>query len=471
MRLNSRSSSTPKDKSQSTSKDVRNPNLTIHQLIEKKFYKAALKLIKCAELSDLNAKNRFGQQTPLHLAIAAPYSNPYEDNERVDIINALIARGVNVNAQDKDGETAVHYIVRWVFNPGTDKKVKAWVYFNMNTGKVETRDIISILLSLAKCGADVNIEDKKSNTALSYIIRALCVVEPLYGKAWVEERARDIIKPLLKVGACIETQEAVFLMLKTSIKNKYDLETVKLLISSSKTPFDINYKDERRYTALMVALEESRFDIVQFLVKKGLDIKNEQNKAKLIWAMINRARGGNTLSQNIDNATSLDALLSDPLLKEAINIDARVEFTDGYYNVTALEIAALKGNIPALKVLSRHKTNANSKVAKSSGGTGCAVLHRLATQYNKEDTQVKKNQIKNVMGLLVLLFNADLTLRDDYGNTPLDYLKDESLKKYLEEDIIKLRDDINKGYDDNATDFILQKVECVQLSTFCSMEK
>lgn len=97
-------------------------------------------------------------------------------------------------------------------------------------------------------------------------------------------------------------------------------------------------------------------------------------------------------------------------------------------------------------MLAKYQPNANLRYSDSAGK---AILHYITKDYSDSKDQSKKARMGRVMVLLILLFNADLTIKDNKGKTPLDYV------------VAKLRDDINETYGATATatDFILQYFE------------
>lgn len=126
--------------------------LPIHQAIEYNDYDKTLELINKASKDDINTTNKLGQ-TPLHLAIAAECFDQQSCCKKSYVVHDLVKKGANVDAQDKNGKTPIHYVTRALFN-------------NDSSYSYENDDLL--MEALVK-DANINIEDNKGNTALDYI--------------------------------------------------------------------------------------------------------------------------------------------------------------------------------------------------------------------------------------------------------------------------------------------------------------
>lgn len=236
--------------------------LSIREAIKQNNHQEALTLINKASKDEVNAANELGQ-TSLHLAVATELLGDARSSSIGNIVNALIQKDVDIDAQDKDGETAVHYISRWLLDDGKDrknKKVKCELWLN---GKINDDELMMTLQSLIEGKANVNIESKEGKTALDNITEA-----KWFG---VNESALGVIKTLLEAGAYIKDQKQAFRILKESIrwnetiifKSSYSikeddiLKMVNFVISNGitsigengtevKDEIDINYRDEER---------------------------------------------------------------------------------------------------------------------------------------------------------------------------------------------------------------------------------
>ncbi|GHM58350.1 MAG: hypothetical protein sL5_05070 [Candidatus Mesenet longicola] len=227
-----------------------------------------------------------------------------------------------------------------------------------------------------------------------------------------------------------------------------NVDVVKILL---KIPdIDINALLESDYQSNSAIGCAKNAEMILMLVNAGADIESEKGKRDLTGVI-------NNLIEE-EKSEEVIKLLSDELLKDKIDLNTEAWYGDNDDGITILEAATLKYNTKLLKVLSKHRPSANLKGINEPHYQDLIMCH-LAEEHSKTKNKAEKNKIKDTMTLLVLFFNADLTLKDDKRKTPLDYLKDESFKKYLEEDVAKLRANINKTCGTNPTDFILNYFE------------
>ncbi|GHM58850.1 MAG: hypothetical protein sL5_09390 [Candidatus Mesenet longicola] len=184
------------------------------------------------------------------------------------------------------------------------------------------------------------------------------------------------------------------------------------------------------------------------------------------------------------DAESMETLLSHPLLENKIDVNVTTHTGNNNLIHSMLEVAVFNNDIKMLKILNKYGADANAPYSEDEQ----TVLHILAEYYCIEKAIYKKDseELKNRMIKLILL-NANPTLRDNNGKTPLDYLQNPSSSKkveqlYLEKkgrgyaafididtphsDLIKtlqnvaeFRDNINEICGTDATAFILHYFE------------
>ena len=217
-------------------------------------------------------------------------------NPDLDKIRSCIAGGVDVNAKDNHGWTALLYAV----------------YYG-NT------EIEKLLIS---AGADVNARDNNGSTALIWA-------------ATNRSTEIEIIKLLIAAGADVNVKPYAgrhgatddgFTALMWSAKNGR-VEIANILLAAGA---DINDRDDYGCTSLMIAVNHCHTETAKLLIASGADVNIKKNNGDtaLIWA----AKNGGTEIANILLAAGAD-----------VNIKNNVG--------TALMIAAGNGYTEIVKLL------------------------------------------------------------------------------------------------------------------------
>ena len=113
-----------------------------------------------AKGSDINVQEKYGN-TPLHLAVIIS-SGSYDDSiyygSIAKLLEFLIKKGANINIENKDGKTPLHLAVI--------TGIERYNGSNYN-GRIKPFKSLKFLI---KKGADINIEDKDSKAPLFYTI-------------------------------------------------------------------------------------------------------------------------------------------------------------------------------------------------------------------------------------------------------------------------------------------------------------
>ncbi|VEH34628.1 ankyrin repeat domain-containing protein [Legionella sainthelensi] len=212
----------------------------------------------------IHARNKKGQSA-LHLATL---------NADKKSISTLMARGINVNIQDKDGNTALIRALEKV------------LYKDKNE---VGRDIAQQLIAAQ---AQLDIKDNDENTPLILA---------------VQNKDLAMVNDLLEHGACLETLDA---HMKTALfwaAEKGDEDIFDVLLEHGAKVNGVSYPGEK--TPLMAALINSHFGIAQ----KILSLKEVAIKQK------NR-HGETALHLAADNSETLKAILA--LLLENQGLEA-----------------------------------------------------------------------------------------------------------------------------------------------------
>lgn len=160
-------------------------------------------------------------------------------------INAFLDGGINPNAQDADGRTAL---------------ISAAAHGDL--------DIVNVLLAR---GADLNVKDKRGYTALSHAAEAMYedVVDALLTHPDLDPNSRGLnSRPVLLAYVWRDSSDRV----------------EKLLDHGA----DVNAQDADGDTALHGAAQTGNTGIMQRLLDKGAgpNVKNKQGGTPLMWAAV-----------------------------------------------------------------------------------------------------------------------------------------------------------------------------------------
>jgi len=149
------------------------------------------------------------------------------DINNLEIIKALLQKGVNVNAQESDGSTAL-----------------------MNAAYKGHAEIVKLLI---ENGANPNIADKDGNTPIYYAMKKDNV---------------DVAKVLIENGADInyKNNDNVPFVVTTGYYDSPNM--MKLLLESG---LNVNTISDSGRTPLMTASRSGNIDIVKYLIEKGAD--------------------------------------------------------------------------------------------------------------------------------------------------------------------------------------------------------
>jgi len=278
----------------------------------------------------------------LQLAITTTYGSGIQ---LIDVIkagdaktaNQLLRQNVNVNAQQADGATALHWAVH--------------------------RDDIQLAELLVRSGANVNAADEGGVTPL-----------------WLatQNGNSEIAMRLLKAGAKPDMplrNGETPLMTAAEIGN---LDIVKALLTAGA---DVNVKEVHGgQTALMWAIAEGHTDIVQALIEHGANIRDRTKGGftPLLFASLNDSRGAveALLSMDADvNETSPDNLT--PLLLAAASghdkltqylLEQGADPTDtDFKGFTALHYAAMQRHmLDSVRSLLAKGADPNAQIVKPS---------------------------------------------------------------------------------------------------------
>ncbi|KTD53804.1 ankyrin repeat domain-containing protein [Legionella santicrucis] len=315
--------------------------------------------------ASINARNKKGQSA-LHIATLNA------DNES---LSKLIARGINVNIQDKYGNTALIHAF---------KKV---VYKDKNE---VGRDIAQQLIAAQ---AQIEIKDEDENTPLIIAVK---------------NNDLAMVNYLLEYGACLETfdgdmKTALFWAAENGDEAIFDV-----LLEHGATVNGVSYPEEN--TPLMAALKNHHFGIAQKILSQKEVAITQKNRY-----------GETALHLAADNPEILKAILAlypENQCLEAVKVENKGGETALYYAVMNPE--SLKTILELLPVNQRFEA---VRIQNKDGNT---MLHYAAT--NSES-------LKTILELLPVNQRLEaVRIQDKYGRALLYFAatNPESLKIILE---------------------------------------
>lgn len=255
----------------------------------------------------------------------------------IETVSKLLERGVDVDAKDVDGVTALH-----------------------EATENEHADVVKVLL---QAGADANIRD-----------RNWYALTPLY-KA-VENGYADITKMLLEGGADVNDRHTEHKTTALMVAAQKDI--VEALLAKGA---DVNAKDAHGETALFQAARSGHTEAVKALLDAGADVEAKDDY-HAITALFDAACNGHAeivkalleagAAANAKDRGGMTALMSAAFggytetVKALLDagVDVNTSMTDGD---TALHCAAMTGQTETVRVLLEN--NADINVRNTSGET------------------------------------------------------------------------------------------------------
>lgn len=344
----------------------------------------------------------------------------------VEQLEEYISQGADVNARGRDILAMITgkdvNIVKSVFKGGGKDDEKTNDLGNsdvtplMYALKGQNYAIIPTLLNN---GADVNAHDSSGNSVLIYACRF--------------KANADVIKMLIKYGANINARDNDWKSVLMYASQNDNVEILQILVNAGA---NINAKMENGTTALTIAAQNNpNLNVVKFLLENGADInarvmlkavqtissttKNIRKKQKAIKATTNL-----DVTEVAKTATSWYAktkgIFMDNDIKEGAEDTANklTEVEEIYNNAegkTVLMIACENTNPEIVEFLFNYKINVNER-----GPFGMTALMYACDSKTTSDVRAIK---------ILLERGADTNIVNEYGETALDYLKDNKVKK------------------------------------------
>jgi len=228
----------------------------------------------------------------------------YAQEGNVSDVESFLRTGMNPNAKDKHGNTALMLatlkghknVIQALLENGADANA------GDNYGRTALSaasefghtEIIQILLDK---GADINVEGNFGKTAImratarghADIIRLLKEADTKAGEMIFletrQESGLDVVQVPLRESVCPRVQDGIGGATLILAAENGDTETITNLLESGVDP---NSRDEYAATALLRAAQEGHSDIVKVLLENGADVNAEDEDCltAMMWAAI-----------------------------------------------------------------------------------------------------------------------------------------------------------------------------------------
>ena len=351
---------------------------------------------------DINKKDYDGWTA---LMTAARY------NVNAEVTNALIEAGADVNAKNNDGWTALMLAVRYnenfevinaLIKAGADVNARdpiEWITAEFKYGggtmKYPAGTVLMIAArysensivtdALIKAGANVNARLAHGDTALTYAVE--------------HNKNPEIAISLIKAGADVNAKNTSFnTALMLAVQNNVNSEVTNALINAGA---DVNAKSFYGWTPLMSAAKNSENpEIISILLKNGANVQARDNDGKSaidrIWK---NEKLKNTYAVRELREANFRHEVTKALINDGANINAKN--SDGW--TALMTVAQYDDNSEKLGALINAGADVNAKT-----GSGWTAL-MIAARYN-ENSEVTSALINA---------GADVNVKDKNGWTAL----------------------------------------------------
>ena len=406
----------------------------LYYYIRSNDFENGIDLINQIDIDTLNIQDNVTGNTPLMFAIIEDVHN--------DIVIAIINKGVNVNLQNNDGDTALMIACA--------------------NGNVQ------IVNTLIKAGANVDLPNKYEETAIIHACKN-------------ENVNLEIVKALIEKVANVDVQDNDGY---TSLMYASMDGNVELVTAFIKAHADVNLQNNDGKTALDIARDNNYTQIVDILTNadntivpdSNIEVQDEERNTALIRACldddINEVNRLIEVGVDLDlqddfgdtalivacNKDHVDLEIVNALIEKGANVD--LQNTDGY---TALMLASIYNHMEIVVALI--KKNANVNLQNISGDTALMIASmRNNTQIAVDLIQAHANvDLQNKVGKTALMIasiynnvqivnaliakGAKPNLRDYDGRNALDFaMREENGDNTYTDVIISIQDYVNRLY-------------------------
>lgn len=349
------------------------------------------------------------QHTPLIHAVwyyvTQMNSDPKALNDRIALIDLLLANGATMDERDELQRTPLHIampiyeLAQHLLSKGAKADIlnanqESPFFQAIRTRYPNKNDGIDFIRALAKAGADVNEKNKNDVTPLHLA---------------VSNDRLDLLPTLIELGADVNIRIRGVPLISHLITQPYSNKQalINLLLKYS---LDLNVHDNidglKGKTPLHYAIEKGDLSLVLFLLENGSD-PNLLDK-----------NGMNALHTSA--SLSLDSLQTDQLLSAMLKAKLDINAVD-YDNRTALHHAALSRNLHLTKTLLAKGVNPNAQNISDNTALSSIILR------GRDNAGFQQ-----LIDLLIKV--TDLNSRDVLGRTALHwayYAKNKALIEQL----------------------------------------
>ncbi|XP_062587122.1 uncharacterized protein LOC134248743 isoform X2 [Saccostrea cucullata] len=364
------------------------------------------------------------------------------NNPLYKIFKLLLNSGASVNVQAKSGATPVHIGLRRrcipevldMLNENFEANTKdaSGVTCLMLAWKYGEEQIIKALL---KCGADVNLEDESSNTALHYLCKTGQNMEILdtlvQGGSHINAVNKDGYSPLniyVKEAQRLEKEIVIDLLSKgadpnccpggcesplTNALNRVEYETAKVLLKAGAL---VNYISRSGISPLSMAVSKTK-ERRRFFAITEEKAKKTKQREEMVNCLLEA--GADTNIQTENKTSLVCSLLSSPFRQDTLGILSDLLEHNGNPNIGTENPLCLAArlNIDIVKLLLKFGTNVNRKGSKENTPL---VEYLLSLQTGKRDDQME------ILKSLVEA-GADTNIASNTGKCPLEIVLEDYL--------------------------------------------
>lgn len=250
--------------------------------------------------SDLHIANIVGS-TPLHKAARCNHGNSHSL-----VADILLRNGADVNAQEKDGNTPLH----WLVKRGNVEIVqlclnfKADVHVKNSEGEIPLfnalRSNVEVVKLLLNHGSDVNSFNEKGATPLHNVVH-------LNSNKYFFK----VAEILLEKGSLVNAQDIQGNTPLHNMVNKADVKIVQLLLNFEA---GVHIKNNRGEIPLFSAVKGKNVEVVQLLINHGSDVKSVNN---------NQLTSLHLAAKNQSDSKIIKCLLKNGADVDAINLEGQ----------------------------------------------------------------------------------------------------------------------------------------------------